>query len=63
MEESTEMPAWLSDIVVRLKSGISLTIDNLGQLKLSDSLKGFLIEILQLVHKEKLPTTQGPISA
>lgn len=53
MNESTELPSWLSDIVVRLKqSHLMLSIDNFGQLNLSDPLKEFLIDILNRTNKD-----------
>ncbi len=45
--------SWLNEIVARFKqSHLSLNVDNLSQLDLSDSLKGFLIEIIQIAQKE-----------
>lgn len=53
MNEGTEFPTWLSDMVVRLKqSHLTLSIDNFGQLNLSDPLKGFLIDILNRTDKD-----------
>ncbi len=53
MNESSELPTWLSDMVVRLKqSHLTLSIDNFGQLNLSDPLKAFLIEILNRTNKD-----------
>lgn len=53
MKQSPELPNWLSDMVVRLKqSHLTLSIDNFGQLNLSDTLKGFLIDILNSTNKD-----------
>ncbi len=53
MEESREMPSWLHNIVAKFKqSQLSLTVDDLRQIKLSESFKGLLMEIMQFAQKE-----------
>ena len=64
MEVKHEIPDWLSDIVYRLKqSRLLISVDEIGQLQFSDSLKIFLKEIISLSQKDEPNLPRSQLSA
>ncbi len=56
MKEDHEMPKWLNDMVYKLKqSALTVTVDSLDQLNVSESVKPFLLEIVQLSGEGEKP--------
>ncbi len=54
MDIKAEMPDWLNDIVYRLKQAhLMLSVDDIGRLQLSESLKDFLLEIVRYSHNDQ----------
>jgi hypothetical protein len=54
MNAKTELPDWLLNLVYRLKqSHVLISVDDIGQLQLSDSLKCFLNEIVSLSRENE----------
>ncbi len=59
---NTPPPPWLSEILLRLKqSHLSVTTDSLDRLELSESLKGFLLDIIKLSATETNTTFEAKI--
>lgn len=54
MNEHIEVPEWLNKMVLKRKqSQLTLSVDSLGRLELSDSLKSFLVDILNCTSGDR----------